>query len=515
MNDRPGGGAGRLPARFPLNNTNNSFLNIARLTSFAPTLPLHMNTRNMLSPLVLHSKPQNTPTTISDDRSPPPPVDEDLMPSYVDTRTQVELVAVMQSIIGPSTSVEELTALLLGAGHNVQIALNHWAQRQESRGSSGSTSPSLDEVSPLERVISEVGEEIECRLCMAYFDNPVSLACLHTFCSSCVEKIANERSVTCPTCQVDTPLDSGVQGLAQNHYLSNIVDMIKHAPMRKCAGCQKTSISAFCKNCRQFLCTECNLRIHAEPSNARHRVRRFGQDKRSPLKKRIELEACEPMFNEWLDSLWMTPFMFKQSINLEKFRLLYLPYHFFEVSATVHCLYEYQTDHHSPGVRVKWQHTAESSQQNVDFFAPAYGMDRLPGRHFFDHLDPRSITECEASLGEATDIHPFITTPVEAWENNWKEKLNAEQEDRCSKEHGRIRNFRMTCHIHQKSSRRVFFPVYMCRYRYLGVYYHFAINAATGAVHGERPHSTLKPMLTGLSILQCLALVHRVIVNKP
>jgi len=160
-----------------------------------------------------------------------------------------ELLSTMQSIVGSKTPTEDLEILLLGAGDNLHIALNHWAQRQESRSSSGSTSPSLDEVSPLERVICEVEEEIECQICQAYFTNPVSLSCLHTFCLACVEPLVQEESVKCPVCEYETDLDErGVDGLNQNHYLANIVGMLKNAPTRKCARCLKMTVSAFCKH---------------------------------------------------------------------------------------------------------------------------------------------------------------------------------------------------------------------------------------------------------------------------
>ncbi|PRP87001.1 hypothetical protein PROFUN_04983 [Planoprotostelium fungivorum] len=524
--DRPRGGPQQPhPTRFSFNNRQ-QLLNITRLQSFASTL-----TPLQIRGLIPNDKPQPSPKTVLDTGSPPPSLyEEDLRPTLAPggQKPPEELISIMQNIIGPSISVEELTILLLGAGNDVQIALNHWAQRQESRESSGSTSPSIDEVSALERVISEVGEEIECSLCLAYFDNPISLDCLHSFCSSCVERIADDDSVTCPTCSVVTPLEDGITSLAQNRYLANIVDMIKNAPMRKCGGCQKTSISAFCKNCRQFLCADCNQEIHSEPSKKRHRVRKFGPEKRSPvscieetssdsveLKKRIEYDSCQPMFQEWIDGLWMTPFRFKQSISTEKFRLLYLPYYHFQVSATVHCRYEYLMEDYSSTVRVRWQQKAESSHQNVDFFVPAYGLDGLPGRDFFEPIDPTSISECEASLNEATDIYPFRVDVHEAWESHWREKMNFDQEERCKRQTGgRIRSFQMTSHVHEKSSRRVFLPVYMCTYRYLGIDYYFAINAATGAVNGERPHSTLKPMLTGLSILQCIAVLHRFVVES-
>jgi len=321
--------------------------------------------------------------------------------------------------------------------------------------------------------------------------------------------MVSDGAVICPTCQVETQVEENASNLTQNHYLANIVDMIKNAPTRKCGSCRKMQISAFCKRCKKFLCTECDERIHSEPKNSAHRVRKFGPERREPREERVKMNSCEGILYDWIDTLWMTPFLFRQSIAVEKFTLLYLPYYYFEVVTNVHCTYQVQADHLSTStVRVGWQQRAESSEQNISFFAPAFSTDGLPGHEFFHKIGPGSIEECETSLTEATDIRPFTIDVQQCWENYSSHRIEENHEDKLRKStHERIRNYRARFEVLQKKSRRVFLPVYMCTYRYLGINYHFAINAATGAPHGERPHSTLKPIFTGLSIIQCISIL--------
>jgi len=233
------------------------------------------------------------------------------------------------------------------------------------------------------------------------------------------------------------------------------------------------------------------------------------------MSKRVEAESCEELFYNWLDTLWMTPFLFRNLITVEAFRLLYLPYYYFEVQADIFLEYDAFVDNLGLPNRNNWQHFASSGQSSFQFFVAGFGTDGLPGREFFERIEPRSLSECEVALKEATDIRPFLLKTDDAWHLESKRKMEREQEERCKKKVNseRIRNFRLSTKIREQKSRRVFLPMYMCRYRFSGVDYYFAINAATGAVHGERPHSTLKPMLTGLTIIQGIALLRHVL-NK-
>lgn len=112
-----------LPPRTNFNfmNAYNSPFNATRLSSFAPMLgPTQM--QKLLRPSLKEtiSPPKHTPQSTNSEYSDP---------SALSIQTREELLGIMQSIVGSSTSVEELTNILVGAGDDIQIALNHWAQR--------------------------------------------------------------------------------------------------------------------------------------------------------------------------------------------------------------------------------------------------------------------------------------------------------------------------------------------------------------------------------------------------
>lgn len=51
--------------------------------------------------------------------------------------------------------------------------------------------PGSPSIQLLERVLSELTEELKCPLCLGYFNTPVILNCFHTFCATCLEEIGN------------------------------------------------------------------------------------------------------------------------------------------------------------------------------------------------------------------------------------------------------------------------------------------------------------------------------------
>eukprot|EP01117_Protostelium_nocturnum_P017638 TRINITY_DN720_c0_g1_i3.p1 TRINITY_DN720_c0_g1~~TRINITY_DN720_c0_g1_i3.p1 ORF type:complete len:476 (-),score=74.97 TRINITY_DN720_c0_g1_i3:27-1454(-) len=326
-----------------------------------------------------------------------------------------ELLMIMQGIVGHGTHSEDLKELLLGAGGDLQIALNHWALRQESRCSSGSGSPAIDELSSLERIIYDLGQEIECPLCLTYFERPITLTCFHTFCQDCLQRVYKGDNLECPLCHQVTPALEGVQNLTQNHYLSNIVSVIKSAPTRKCAVCERMAVSFYCKWCdKSFLCTECCRVVHTDPSKQHHHIHALKHDVRSQrsfMVKSIGAESCDSLFNNWIQSQWI-PSSSLRSVVTGPFRLIYLPYYFFEVESNI--FYQYEACMAPPGSRfeiISWQYFRDSGSQRTNFVVAGFGRsEALPDPSFFSAIEPESLSECEAIIhrkGEESEIIPW------------------------------------------------------------------------------------------------------------
>ena len=80
-----------------------------------------------------------------------------------------------------------------------------------------------------------------CRLCSEHYTRPKTLACMHTFCESCLEMhydmeeqdrsyrfLTYTRALPCPICRVKTELPAGgIHRLPDNFLVANLGEVIK------------------------------------------------------------------------------------------------------------------------------------------------------------------------------------------------------------------------------------------------------------------------------------------------
>ncbi|ELU16635.1 hypothetical protein CAPTEDRAFT_22788, partial [Capitella teleta] len=104
----------------------------------------------------------------------------------------------------------------------------------------------------------------KCALCQETFTIPKVLACFHSFCQPCLEKLQScPDRIECPTCQADTFLtsSSGINGLLPDFPVSNILEAnsMENANSLHCTCCKSKEMSAVarCFDCANFLCPNC------------------------------------------------------------------------------------------------------------------------------------------------------------------------------------------------------------------------------------------------------------------
>lgn len=105
----------------------------------------------------------------------------------------------------------------------------------------------------------------KCPICNESFVQPKVLACFHTFCKPCLEKLVDSPAkIICPTCQAETQLcpEMGVDSLLCDYALSNIQDtasMESNNNTLWCQGCKSkdSNAVAHCYDCGNFLCGNC------------------------------------------------------------------------------------------------------------------------------------------------------------------------------------------------------------------------------------------------------------------
>ena len=110
-----------------------------------------------------------------------------------------------------------------------------------------------------------------CSICKDLCDNDVHQAkclhCLHTYCKSCLEKLADKLpKFNCPICcnSITLPKGSGDSNV-ENHmeYHNNSNSAVS------CGSCESGEAVSFCHDCRTFLCKKCED-IHSQFGLLRH-----------------------------------------------------------------------------------------------------------------------------------------------------------------------------------------------------------------------------------------------------
>ena len=111
-----------------------------------------------------------------------------------------------------------------------------------------------------------------CGLCSELYTDPRMLQCLHSFCSKCLDRIAEEQgsetSLKCPTCQKTASIPEGgvhaIQKDLRKNYEADVAKFAScvHSEREKCCDmCIDTSSGnavSYCLNCSDFLCKSCS-----------------------------------------------------------------------------------------------------------------------------------------------------------------------------------------------------------------------------------------------------------------
>ena len=140
----------------------------------------------------------------------------------------------------------------------------------------GSHSPFLPEVHHTmveapnlrDKSLKELEDEITCAVCHGHYQEAKLLPCMHYYCRTCIEKLAERsrgRPFHCPECRKDTNLPSGgAEQLQSAFFVERMIDV--YGKMAKAEGkveavCESCSVKgkaiAFCRQCTAFLCAHC------------------------------------------------------------------------------------------------------------------------------------------------------------------------------------------------------------------------------------------------------------------
>ena len=136
---------------------------------------------------------------------------------------------------------------------------------------------------PVEKGLEELEEEITCPVCQEHFRDPKILPCLHYYCKECVRQLAlragTNRPFACPECRRGTVLPQNDPDQLPTAFFVNRMKELR-TKMEKAHGkveamcelCSGAKVEAFCRQCAEFICSDC-VRSHRKMKTfATHRV---------------------------------------------------------------------------------------------------------------------------------------------------------------------------------------------------------------------------------------------------
>lgn len=120
-------------------------------------------------------------------------------------------------------------------------------------------------------------DELRCDICLKTISEPKTLACLHSFCRICVDRLmkvaANTHDLSklhrrhffsCPVCRKRHAIPcNGVDGLQSHFKLANLCSILQKKqasvpdPGHKCSVHPNQIVDAFCSNCLCCICSSC------------------------------------------------------------------------------------------------------------------------------------------------------------------------------------------------------------------------------------------------------------------
>ena len=139
-------------------------------------------------------------------------------------------------------------------------------------------------------------------VCQYHYIDPKVLPCLHYYCKQCIYRLALrtglDKPFSCPECRRDTTLSQGgVDNLPTAFFINRMKEL--HSKMErahgkvdaKCEICSGDKAEAFCRQCAQFICSEC-VKAHQrmKKSFPGHKVVTFEELKKGGAKKIVTQE---------------------------------------------------------------------------------------------------------------------------------------------------------------------------------------------------------------------------------
>ena len=122
--------------------------------------------------------------------------------------------------------------------------------------------------SAMESLLRNLNQHVTCSLCFDTYNQPKTIACLHTFCCQCLENHARashrQGKFRCPECkmQIDLPEGNRFDSLPTSFFHNSLLSLLavrqsRDGSSKTCDNCKERSSDAYCFDCARFMCPVC------------------------------------------------------------------------------------------------------------------------------------------------------------------------------------------------------------------------------------------------------------------
>ena len=159
-----------------------------------------------------------------------------------------------------------------------------------------------DAVVTMESLLNDLKKHLECSICLDTYNEPKTIACLHTFCCQCLENHARashkQGKFRCPECQaqIDLPEENRFESLPSSFFHNSLLSLLAvrrsgDGSDMTCSQCKKNNSQMYyCFDCGKFMCPDCyNAHEMLSESFEGHKVtpvKEFKEDDYEALLKR-------------------------------------------------------------------------------------------------------------------------------------------------------------------------------------------------------------------------------------
>ncbi|EFA81724.1 hypothetical protein PPL_05718 [Heterostelium album PN500] len=382
------------------------------------------------------------------------------------------------------------------------------------------------------KFFSALSNDVKCPVCFEILNRPLMLSCLHSFCTSCLQEVTNNQSVTCPLCRCVTKLsEKGIDGLPINRDLTNVCESIKKAfefCPKVCDHCFQKKVTRKCEQCCIFLCKGCCDTLHAK-RNSHHTiiisdgssVDDFDVESHVQIENEfdpplylpfnITRKKCTTIFRDWVRSLWFAPSDLNEKLVLRYIKPVYLPYWIFEAHTTTRYGATMSNGNTSiPQLGGTNNINIGKYEKNwvakTNLFSNKYRQATIANNKLIDRDLLIQVQSWELSNIPSAEVtcppDPKILTlaylldETTAWKKNAEVRIKQKDKELCEERvksncpiGSNIKDIFVDTSVTSVASQRVFLPCYFIKYVYNNENFSVIVNAQSSKVVGHRPYA--------------------------